>query len=296
MRRRLKRIWSISDPLITKMYHDNIFAIAGQSAFFLILSVFPLSMFVVSILQNFHIPIEQLNRVLGIVLNESATKYVSDYLTNVYKNATSISFLTLLFTLWSAAQGIHAITNGLNRIHNTYENRNWLFLRLRAMLYTVIFFAILLASMAVIVLGGELNKLLEPYLTYLPDFIAFLYSVRYVIIFVYVVFLFTLIYRNFPNLSREVRRDYGFRNQLPGAILCAASWFVLSFGISVYVGDFNGFSIYGSLMKLAIIMVWLYFCIAALMIGAEFNCVYHEQIKGFRFKNIVRHFKNRKKK
>lgn len=292
----MQRLSNLIQPFISKSYRDNIFAIAGQSAFFLVLSVFPLSMFVVSMLQNLHIPLETLNNTLSIVLSESATEYVSNFLSNVYNNATGISFLTLLFTLWSAAQGIHAITNGLNRIHNTHENRNWLFLRLRAMLYTVIFFAILLASMLIIVLGTELNKLLEPYLTYLPDFIAFLYSVRYVIIFVYIVFLFALIYRNFPNISRATRRDYGIRNQLPGAVLSAAAWFVLSFGISVYVGDFNGFSIYGSLMKLAVVMVWLYFCLVSLMMGAEFNCLYHEQIKSFRFRKLFHRIKDKRKK
>ena len=32
---------------------------------------------------------------------------------------------------------------------------------------------------------------------------------------------------------------------MPGAFLCTVSWYVLSFGISVYVSDFNGFSVYG---------------------------------------------------
>ena len=39
--RRYKRI----KPFLDKIKHDNIFAIAGQSAFFLILSSVPLSMF-----------------------------------------------------------------------------------------------------------------------------------------------------------------------------------------------------------------------------------------------------------
>ena len=42
-------------PITSKILHDNIFAIAGQSAFFLILSAVPLSMFIVSVLQNLHI-------------------------------------------------------------------------------------------------------------------------------------------------------------------------------------------------------------------------------------------------
>ena len=296
MRNRIKRVWGFFDPLISKAFRDNIYAIAGQSAFFLVLSVFPLAMFVVSMLQNFHIPIETVKGVLSIILNQNATDYVTDFLNNVSKNTTSISFVTLLITLWSASQGAHAVTNGLNRVHNTHENRNWLFLRLRSMLITVIIFFILFGSMMLIVFGGELNKLLEPHLKYLPEFISFLYGSRFVIIYVYVVLLFQLIYCFFPNFDRELRHKYNFRNQLPGAVFSATAWFLMSFGISIYVGDFNGFSIYGSLMKLVVVMVWLYYCIVCLMLGAEINCIYHERIKSFSLRTLFGKQKKKTKK
>lgn len=280
------RLLNKISPFISKLIDDNIFAIAGQSAFFMVLSIFPLSMFAVSILQSFHIPIETLNSVFSVVLSERATEYASNFIGNVYKDVSGISLITLFLTLWSAAQGIHAITNGLNRVHGTHENRNWLFLRLRAMVYTVLFFAVLLAAMAVIVLGTTLHDLLLPYLNNLPDFLSVLYNLRYVIIFLALVLIFMFIYRNIPNLERSARKEFGFRSQLPGAVFCSAAWFALSLGISIYVNDFNGFSIYGGLTKLAVIMVWLYFCLVSLMLGAEFNYVYHKQIKNFKLSKL----------
>lgn len=44
-----KRITGRFEPITSKCVHDNIFAIAGQSAFFIILSAVPLSMFFVSL-------------------------------------------------------------------------------------------------------------------------------------------------------------------------------------------------------------------------------------------------------
>lgn len=287
----LRRIDALTFPFRDKISDDNIFAVAGQSAFFLILSLVPLSMFCVSLLQSFHIPVETLESAIGVVLSESMTEYVSNFLTNVYKNTAGISFVTMIFTLWSAAQGIHAIQNGLNRVHRTYENRNWLLLRIRAMLYTVVYVAILAATLLIIVLGSTLHELIKPYLSGLPDYLSSLYALRYVIMFVYLVFLFLFIYRNLPNLDRLRRREYGFRNQLPGALFSAAAWFALSLGISIYVNDFNGFSIYGGLTRLAIMMVWLYFCIVCMMLGAEFNVVYHGKIKSFTFKKLFRKLK-----
>ena len=284
----VKKILKKYDPIIKKVSHDNIFAIAGQSAFFILLSSVPLTMFIVSLLQSFHISIELIESTLGSIFSDEVTKEISVFLSGIYQNTVGISLISLIVTLWSAAQGIHAITNGLNRIYDAYENRNYFFLRIRAMIYTVAFFAIILLSFIIIVLGETINKLVTEYLPYLPDVIALIYHLRYVIIFLGLTLLFATIFRNFPNISREQRKEYSLKYQLPGAFLCTVSWYVLSFGISIYVDDFNGFSVYGGLTRLAIVMVWLYFCMVCLMICAEINYIYHDNIKKFSIKRLFK--------
>lgn len=284
------------DPIISKVLHDNVFAIAGQSAFFMILSAVPLSMFIVSVLQNLHIPVEFIEKGFESIFSQNVTAQVSEFLNSAYESAVGISLITLVITLWSAAQGIYAITNGLNRVYDAYENRNWFFLRIRAMFYTVALFAIMLVSLIIIVLGSYLNEFLKPYLPYMPDIIALIYHLRFVLIFLFLMFLFALIYRNFPNITRAEHKEYGLKYQLPGAFLCTVSWYVLSFGISIYVGDMGGFSVYGSLTRLAVVMIWIYFCMVCLMICAEINYVYHEQIKSFSLKEFIKKIRKRLKK
>lgn len=274
----VRQIYSYIKPLTDKAKHDNIYAIAGQSAFYFILAFVPLVMFAVSVLQNIHIPAETLQSFLGTVLNENATNYLSDFICNMYSNTSSISIITLIVTLWSASKGIHAIINGLNRVHNTYESRNWLFLRFRAMIVTLTLVLIFIMTLTVFVLGSTLNELMTPYMKHLPDFISVLYSLRYLFIYIYLVMIFAMMFRSVPDLEKSVRREYGFMTQLPGAVLSATAWFVLSLGISIYVDDFGGFSIYGGLTRLAVIMVWLYLCFEILMFGAEVNYVYHDVI------------------
>ena len=166
-------------------------------------------------------------------------------------------------------------------MHETYENRNWLVLRIRSMLYTVVFILILLATMLIVVLGSTINGLLREYHIKIPGIFGVFYHLRFGIIFVYLVVLFAMIYRNVPNLTRAERKKYGFLYQLPGAFFCAVSWLALSLGISIYVDDFNGFSIYGSLTKLAVVMVWMYFCLVCMLLGAEINRYYHGEIRSF---------------
>ncbi len=286
----IKKILNKYEPIISKVSNDNIFAIAGQSAFFILLSSVPLTIFIVSLLQNFHISIELVENTIGSIFSDEVTNEISMFLSGIYQNTVGISLVSLIVTLWSAAQGIHAITNGLNRIYDTYENRNYFFLRIRAMLYTVAFFAIILLSFIVIVLGKTINELITEYLPHLPDFVALAYHLRYVIIFFGLTLLFATIFRNFPNIDKEQRKEYCLKYQLPGAFLCTTSWYVLSFAISIYVDDFNGFSVYGGLTRLAIVMVWLYFCMVCLMICAEINFIYHDNIKNFSLKRLIKRF------
>lgn len=245
-------------------------------------------MFIMSLMHNFNIPLEFVQDALGDFLTTNVILQVTDFLTDAYNNSVGISFVTLLITLWSAAQGIHAITNGLNRVYNAYENRNWFFLRLRAMAYTAVLFVLIVILLVILVLGNTINNLLEPLLVNLPVIVTILYNFRFLIIFSFLVILFALIYRNFPNISRAEHKKYNLKYQLPGAFLCAVSWFVLSLAISIYVDDFNGFSIYGGLARLAVIMIWIYFCMVSLMICAEINYVYHNTIASHTLKTAFK--------
>lgn len=276
-----KRFYRWYIPFQRKITRDNIFAIAGQTAFFLVLSAVPLLMFLMTILDRLNLAPEYLNFFISHINQEMDITTITNSLNQLYDASVGVSVISVIATLWSSAKGIHAITNGLNRVHNTFENRNWFVVRIRAMGHTFVFMLIVIGSVGVIFLGSTLNEWIKPYLEKLPGYLVLIYSMRYVIVFLYQVFLFALLYRNIPNLPRNRRKEYGIRCQLPGALFCAASWHVLLVAISVYVTDFNGFSIYKGLTQLAIVMVFTYFCMVCLMVGAEINVIYHREIDRF---------------
>ena len=156
------------DPIISKCIHDNIFAIAGQSAFFIVLSSVPLLAFCLSILQGLHISASFIEQALQSVFTDVFLTQIKYFLTETYQNTIGISFVSIVVTLWSASQGIHAITNGLNRVYDAYENRMWIVLRFRAMFYTVIFFILMSASLVIIALGSYLDDWIQPFISSLP--------------------------------------------------------------------------------------------------------------------------------
>ena len=85
---------------------------------------------------------------------------------------------------------------------------------------------------------------------------------------------FLMVYKMLPNRKASVK------NQFPGSIMSAVGWSLLSFGISVYVDYFNGFSMYGSLTTIILVMMWLYFGVYILLVCAEVNKMYEEYQSG----------------
>ena len=60
---------------------------------------------------------------------------------------------------------------------------------------------------------------------------------------------------------------------------------IFSFFFSVYIKYFNGFSTYGSLTTIIIILLWMYFCFYIMMIGAFLNRYFAPAYQVIFFKN-----------
>jgi len=77
--------------------------------------------------------------------------------------------------------------------------------------------------------------------------------------------LFAMMYAYIPNEKLK------FREQLTGAMFSAIIWSIFSWGFSLYVSRAGAYSIYGSLSIIVIVMLWLYFCMYIIMVGAYLN-------------------------
>ena len=117
---------------------------------------------------------------------------------------------------------------------------------------------------------------------------SLLIGIRVIVVMGLLIIFFALIFKMLPN------RKASFKSQLPGAVLSAVSWYVFSFALSIYVEYFNGFSTYGSLATIVLVMLWLYFCMYILLLCAETNVVFFDLF--LKWKNSLLDKKMREKK
>lgn len=266
----MRKINENIQQFIRKVGDDCVGAFAAQSAFFMLLSLIPLLLLLLTMIQYTPITKADVMEAVLQVFPKSVNQLMISIVDEVYNQSKAIIPLTALTALWSAGRGVLSMTTGLNSVYEIRETRNYVFLRVRAMIYTLFFLLIILLSLFLLVFGNSLGLFLNHHFPIMEKVIAFIIRTRTVIAFCVLIIFSMLMYKFLPNHKRE--RKVVFLRQFPGAVVTSLGWLVTSYIFSVYVDIFRGFSdMYGSLTTIILIMLWLYFCMYEMLLGGEVN-------------------------
>jgi membrane protein len=247
------------------MKKQNISAYAASTAFFIFVSLVPMLVMICTI-----IPFTPLTEEILVTAVKDVTPDVMDGLaesliSEVYDKSAGILSIAVIATLWTAGKGILALIQGLNSVNDVDEKRNYVLLRIISSLYTLIMLAVVLVLLLVMVFGNQFAHLAINRFPQLRPVAYFVLNFRILFIVIVLTLVFSILYTYIPN------KKIKFKEQLPGAFFAATVWSVFSWGFSIYVTYTNSYSIYGSLSIIVIIMLWLYFCMYIMFIGAYLN-------------------------
>ena len=274
MKKCLKIIFGFMD----RLKEDHVGAFAAQAAYFILLSFIPFLMLLLTLIQYIP-PISDQKMVTDMLLQIMPdTGEFRDFLlgivSEVYAKGTAVVPVSAIFTLWSAGKGIKAHTDGVNAIYHVDETRNYLVTRLRSAIYTLFFIVAVIGSLVLLVFGNSIQKLLTKYIPMLGRITAYIIGMRTVISVCILIFIFLMIYKFLPN------RKASLKYQIPGAVSSAVAWSLFSLGFSIYIDVYDGLSnMYGSLTTLILILLWMYFCMYIILIGAEINAYFEDRFR-----------------
>lgn len=273
MRELLKKIKNITD----KIAEDHISAYAAQSAFFIMLSLVPILLLLMTLVRFTPITQADIMAAAYELFPKTVSSTIISIVNEVYNQTGTAISVSLLVALWSAGKGVLAVSNGLNTIRGQIETRNYIFLRLRAAFYTVLFLLAIILSLVLLGFGNSISLLVNKYVPVLQYITDFIIEIRTIVMILVLIIFSLCIYMFLPNKRRKLR------SQLPGAIFTAFGWTLASFVFSVYMDIFKGFSnMYGSLTTIVIIMLWLYFCMYVILLGGEINDLLEEWVDNSR--------------
>ena len=272
----------IVKDFLSKLKRDNVGAYAAQATLFIIMSVLPFLLVLSSLIR--YTPVTEsmiLNGIHKFMPGSISPLFVS-VIDETYKNSAKLLVPAIIIAIYSSAKAVQSLRYGLNIIYDIPETRNWFVLRFRAMLDTLLLILVMIVLLLLLVFGRKIQGILVQHAPIVSKVTEMILKMRMVVIFIMLIAVFCFIYKFLPN------RKATFRSQLVGAVGCAAAWYVFTFGLSIYVNFFQGFSLYGSLTTLLLIMFWLSICMYIFMVCGEVNSrfeVLWRQIKETNLRN-----------
>lgn len=265
----MRKLIKIGMNFSRKMSEKNISAYAASTAFFIFLSLVPMLMVICTMIPYTPLTEDNLTRAITELTPNQIDSMVTELIHDVYRRASSILPLAALVMIWTAAKGLLALMRGLNAINDVQEHRNYFVVRFVAAVYTVVMLIATVISLVIMVLGSKLVDVVLARIPQLEVLFSLIVNLRFIFSWVILTLLFAAVYTYVP--SKKLR----FREQIPGASFTAVVWSVFSWGFSIYLNLSGSFSIYGSLSLIIIAMIWMYFCMYIIMVGAYLNCFFN---------------------
>ena len=246
---------------------EHLGAFAGQAAFFIFLSIFPLLNIILMLTPLLPFSEQELVDVIIRIIPREIAGFVRELIDDIFSNGTpTITIVAIVTGLWSASKGIMAIRNGLNEVCRKKEKMNFILARVVSALYTGVFILMLFAVTLVNLFGNQIGEYVVQNHSDLAHIATFLMSIKWIISFLLTFLMILILYTILP--ARKMLMRY----QVVGSALCAGAWMLLSWGFSIYISyTMKKSYMYGSLATIIMLLLWLYFVVNIILWCAQVN-------------------------
>ena len=259
------RIFHVLVDFSAQMKKKDINTYAASIAFFFFLSVVPMLIMICTIIPYTPLTEENLVELVTDLLPDQVDPLAESLISEVYDKSAGILSIAIIATIWSAAKGVMALMRGLNVVNDVEEQRNYFLVRIIASFYTVVMLLGVMLSWFVMVFGDQLVAVTLHRLPQLQTLVSFVMNFRFLFVWAVLSVLFAAVYAYVPD------KKLVFKEQIPGAVFSAVVWSVFSWAFSYYLTYGNTYGIYGNLSIIIIVLLWMYFCMYIIMIGAYVN-------------------------
>lgn len=240
--------------------------IGGSLAYFFLLAIFPLLIFLNALLGFFGFALQDVLLSIAPVIPTSAFEILDGYIQSISgsNNTTLLSF-GLIGALYSASIAVTSLIHAIFRAYNQRNHRNWFATKGLAVLFTFLIGIALTASLFLPLIGQGFFDFLQQYI-YIPEWIIGTWNrFRWIATPLIIMLTLALIYKIIPYTPYK-------QSIWPGTVFAVVGWSLASFAFSIYVNQFANYSaVYGSIGAIIAMMVWLFITGIVIILGAELN-------------------------
>ena len=248
--------------LVRDIIDDETIAVSGELTYKLMLALFPLVTFILSLLGFLNLDIALLEELISPYLPENIQATLLSFINDLSleRNATLLS-LSFFVALAASSSGFRAMMRGINKAYGIRDERHYIMRFALSIGLTFIFTSTVVVAIVAIIFRNAILAFFAQYdlvennltgvLSYLAAFCMMLAAI-------------TLIYKI------SARRQY-LRNILPGSVFTVCLWMIFSHLFNFYITRFPVFSLYGSIASAFIMLMWLNAIAVIMLLGAKLN-------------------------
>jgi membrane protein len=252
--------------------HDRLTIVAGSVTYYTLLAIFPaLGVFVslYGLIADVRTVQAQLIQLSVIFPPEAVSLLGEQMLRLANREAAGLSLAavaSLLLSIWSANAAMKALFDGLNIAYDEREKRNYVLRSALTYGFTVALLIFLTAISAILVAAPLVLEAL-----YLRK--DWLIAARWPLVYAVAAGAFAVVYRYGP--SRALAR---WRWVVIGSLAAAFLWMAGSAGFSWFLNNLARLdATYGSLGTVIGFMLWIWFSVMVVLVGAELNAEIEHQ-------------------
>lgn len=259
--------------IIQRFIRHDIVGAGAQMAYYLLLFIFPLLIFIIAILGYLNLPADDAIYIISLIAPREAISFLGKYIEYILtEKQANLLMVSLLATFMTASNALNVLTNSLNRAYEVEESRGYIQRKILAIPFTLLITLCISAALFIPILGKTLLLWASHFMYISAILMQYLKYLRWLMAVFTIFNVMLIIYYIAPNVKIHIL------NIIPGAMLATSAWIVMSMLFSLYFSIFRGYAvIYGSIGAFIVLMIWLLWSSIVILAGGELNAMLEDR-------------------
>lgn len=237
---------------------DSLRLHSSSATFYIVVSALPLVAILIYTLSYFSPSLitELENLLFSILPKEFHSGLYSIILSIKKKQALALVPFSVITAIWGSTKGVGGLCHGIEAVYGRITSERFIPRLIKTAWRTFVFYVIIITSLFIFALGK---------LIYVQDdIIGVLLKLRIILFALVLTLFFSVLYARLSCTK--------IKHQLLGGAFAALGFMLFTYFYSIYVSyALYSASIYAEMGTVIFFMLWCYFCVNIILIGAEIN-------------------------
>ncbi len=266
----------------------NISNTAIVIAYYTLVAIFPMVIFIGNILPLLHIKASEILPYLEMAVPKAVYTTLEPLLETFLSNGSSggVASVSGIISVWAASRGINALKKAFNEAFGVGNDQGIFTQGILSFLITIFIGALLVIAFVVYSFGQLVLEYFIPIFSLPLDWLTTFTQLKWPTTLLGIFLIMCLLYLLVPNAKVHLRYLW------VGALFSTLGWMLLTQGFSFYVRYFaRSVLSYGTIGTFIVLLFWMNYSALVIMVGAVINATLEERKYGtIRSKRTLDHF------